>query len=267
MKYIISLLVLISFVHCKPGTTSDQNEIASSNEDVNSTDLELAKIPSELVKVFDHHGGIERWNQMKSMQYEIKNEKGNEKQVIDLKDRRERIDGSDFIMGFDGKQHWLEADTSYKGNVFFYKNLMFYFYAMPFVLADPGIVYTEMEPLVFEGKSYPGFRISYESEIGLSPEDEYFIHFDKETHQMAWLGYTVTYYSKEKSTKIKWISYDDWKKVEGLLLPSTLAWFKNENNFPIELRNRKEFINVQVSESQLPDSAFSKTEAGSFIKE
>ena len=65
--------------------------------------------------------------------------------------------------------------TAYEGNPKFYYNLMFYFYAMPFILADDGIKYTDAEPLVFEGKSYPGIKISYEAGVGESPEDEYVI--------------------------------------------------------------------------------------------
>ena len=50
-----------------------------------------------------------------------------------------------------------------KGIPKFYYNLMFYFYAMPFILADDGIVYEDVKPLDIEGKSYPGIKISYES--------------------------------------------------------------------------------------------------------
>jgi len=120
-----------------------------------------------------------------------------------LKTRAERIEASSFTSGFDGQRYWVQADTSYKGNPKFYTNLMFYFYAMPFVLADSGINYTPVEPLVFQETKYPGFRISYGDGIGVSPEDEYFIHYHPETFEMAWLGYTVTFYSGKKSDKVK----------------------------------------------------------------
>ena len=73
------------------------------------------------------------------------------------------------------------------------------FLTMPFVLADDGINYQDVEPLVFEGKTYPGIQISYESGVGESSEDEYKVYYDPETNKMTWLGYTVTYFSKEKS--------------------------------------------------------------------
>ena len=123
---------------------------------------------------------------------------------------------------------------------------MFYFYAMPFVLADPGIIYSKSDDLFFDNKSYPGYRISYNADIGVSPEDEYFIHYDSESYQMEWLGYTVTYFSKEKSTKIKWIRYDDWKEINGLILPKSLAWYELEENRPLSEKKRRQFENIIV---------------------
>lgn len=210
--------------------------------------------PEALDKVFANHGTLEKWNSMNSMSYEIVKEGGNEKQIIDLKSRAERIEASSFTSGFDGTKYWVQADTSYKGNPKFYTNLMFYFYAMPFVLADEGINYTKAEPLIFEDKEYPGFRISYGDGVGVSPEDEYFIHYDAQSFEMAWLGYTVTFYSGEKSDKIKWIRYDDWMQFNGLKLPNSLSWYKTEEGKITELRNTRNFENVMVSEKQLPES-------------
>ena len=124
---------------------------------------------------------------------------GKETHTTNLYSRKDRIDASNFSMGFDGEQVWLlDENGNYKGDPVFYHNLIFYFYAMPFILADNGIVYGETEDLVFQGKRYPGIRISYEVGVGTSYKDEYFIHYDPETYQMTWLGYTVTYRERGK---------------------------------------------------------------------
>ena len=228
--------------------------------------VDLKKYPVPLQKVFTYHGGLDAWQKMKAMSYEIVKEEGNEKQMIDLKDRRERIEASNFTTGYDGKEFWLEADTSYKGNAVFYHNLMFYFYAMPFVLADDGIIYSEADTLFFNEKIYPGIKIAYEAGVGVSPEDEYFIHYDPATFEMAWLGYTVTYFSKEKSRELHWIRYDDWKKFNGLLLPNSLTWYKYENNLPTEPRRTREFVRVTVSEEGFEDKVFKKTEGAQVVE-
>jgi len=169
MKYLLILSTLFLF-SCQ------------SKEDTSASSGVVIEYPEALIKVLDAHGGLDAWRSYRTLSYLI----GEEKQTIDLHDRRELIEGENFTMGFDGEQVWAKSDTSYKGNPIFYKNLMFYFYAMPFVLADPGINYTAVDPLVFDDESYPGFRISYDDSIGVSPEDEYFIHYNPDTYQMEW---------------------------------------------------------------------------------
>lgn len=237
------------------------------SDQVQKSSIPSITYPEAIQKIFETHGGLATWKSMNAMSYEIVKEDQNEKQFVDLNDRRERIEASNVTMGYDGSNFWMEADTSYKGNPIFYKNLMFYFYAMPFVLADDGIQYHEVEPLRFDGITYPGFRISYGDGVGVSPEDEYFIHYNPVTYQMEWLGYTVTFYSKEKSTSIKWIRYDDWKTIQNLVLPNTLAWYTTEDNLPIELRNRRVFKNVKLNKKPFEDSMFSKTANAEIITE
>ena len=58
-------------------------------------------------------------------------------------------------IGFDGEDVWLKNKntTAYKllwGIQSFYYNLMFYFYVMPFILANDGVLCVDSDPLVFE---------------------------------------------------------------------------------------------------------------------
>ena len=221
--------------------------------------------PAELSKVFDYHGGLETWKKMNSLSYEIVKEGGNEKQEIDLRSRRERIEGSNFLIGFDGNKVWLSADTTYKGNAIFYHNLIFYFYAMPFVVADEGIIYSEAKPLVYDDETYPGIRISYESDIGFSPEDEYFIHYDPTNYQMAWLGYTVTYFTGEQSKSIHWIRYEDWGHINGLLLPVAYSRYNYSNGLPTDFRSKVVFENSRIDEQEFPESLFQKPEGAEYL--
>ena len=88
--------------------------------------------PEDIQKVFDAHGGLSQWQEMNAISYDIVNADGNnEEQYINLKNRNERINGSNFTMGYDGERFWLEADTTYKGNPVFYKNLCFTFMLCP----------------------------------------------------------------------------------------------------------------------------------------
>ena len=229
-------------------------------ETATEKDLEytLVEYPAGLLRVLERHGGIELWRKMQRLSFEIVKESGNEKHYIQLQDRRDKVEGPNFTMGFDGNEVWMESDTTYKGNPEFYHNLMFYFYAMPFVLADDGIIYGDIDPLEFEGTSYPGISVSYNEGVGSSSKDEYFIYYDPETYQMAWLGYTVTYFSKQVSEEIKWIHYKDWIDVGGFSLPSAITWYKYQENLPTEARNTVEFLNTRLSSDPFEKGFFNK---------
>ena len=129
--------------------------------------------PSDLAAVFNTHGGLAQWQSQQSLTYTLEDIDKTEKHQVDLWTRRGRMEGPNFKMGFDGKDIWLDAKADYTGNAKFMYNLYFYFFAMPFVLADDGIIYSETADLEYEGKSYPGIRISYEEGVGISPKDEY----------------------------------------------------------------------------------------------
>ena len=122
----VLLFIAISLVSCENTAPTPTNKV---------------NYPSDLIQVFDKHGGLSKWKSKNLLSYEIHKDEKVETQVIDLITRREKIEASNFKTGYDGTNYWVEADSTYKGNPIFYHNLMFYFYAMPFVLADEGINY------------------------------------------------------------------------------------------------------------------------------
>ena len=243
MKNIFLIAVILLFVSCK----NDKKVLVNySKEKLNVT---TSIYPENITKVFDAHGGLDRWNSMQSLEYTML--KGNNKDITitNLKNRKTVIHMPKYDLGFNGKDVWLKnKDTvAYKGKPRFMYNLMFYFYAMPFILADDGIIYENAEPLLVDNKSYPGIKISYDSGVGESPEDEYILYYDSETYKMTWLGYTVTYFSKEKSKVFHYRKYTEWETVNGLLLPKTMERYKSKDNLPKELHSINRFENIKLS--------------------
>jgi hypothetical protein len=263
MKKAISLLlIIVLFSACK---NEKQTESTVVNE-VKKEDIITSIYPESITKVFNAHGGIDTWNTMKLLSFTMEKPNGKEVTTLNLKTRAEVIETPDYKMGYDGTTQWvLEKDNKpYKGNAKFYKGLMFYFYTMPFVLGDDGIMYEDIEPLTFEDKTYPGILISYESGVGESPDDQYKIYYDEATGEMAWLGYTVTFGKDEKSKDFHFIRYNNWQTINGLKLPKSVDWYKYENNLPTEKRNTVEFIDVLLSE-EAPDSTMFKMPEGATI--
>ena len=262
MKRIIPFVLISLFmISCKKDTkTVDYNK--------ENLDVTTSIYPENVSKIFEAHGGIDAWNSFESIYFEIKKPTVNEKHTIALKSRKSIIDAEHYKLGFDGDNVWLkEADTvTYKDNPKFRYNLMFYFYAMPFVLGDDGIHYEEGPELEADGKTYPGILISYDAGIGESPEDEYILFYDPDTYKMAWLAYTVTFFSKEKTKEFRLIKYADWTKVEGLELPVNLQWHQFADGEVGDKRNDLFFVNPVLSKEQADDADFQIPEGARVVE-
>ena len=251
MKKLLLVLVLVVAVSCK-------DETNVNNQKENTSELIAAVFPEKLAKVFKTHGGLDAWKKAQILSFN----KGEEVHTIALNSRKTLINTSTYTLGFNGTEVWLDETQagSFKGNPEFYYNLYFYFYAMPFVLADTGIVYEEVAALTFEGTKYPGIKISYEANVGTSPDDNYIIYYHPESYKMAWLAYTVTFNSKEPSEKYSIIKYNSWENVAGLVLPKEITWYKkDENGMPtVPARPATIFTLPLLNEGKLSDSFFEK---------
>ncbi|MCK0160209.1 DUF6503 family protein [Allomuricauda sp. F6463D] len=258
----IILLFLLGIFACKQAPKAEKVEEPVPQEMTESK----PRYPDAMVQVFEAHGGIKKWKEQRTLSFVIPKPDLPEIYTIDLWSRMNRVDTEMVSRGMDDQDVWLlDTGNSYKGDARFANNLMFYFYAMPFVLGDTGIVYSEADDLEFEGKSFPGVKIGFQSGVGDSSKDEYFIHYDPETFQMAWLGYTVTYRSGESSDNVKWIRYDDWQEVNGILLPNSISWFTLEDGNLIEPRNTVTFNEVTLSENPKPKDYYLKPEGAKYV--
>jgi hypothetical protein len=237
---VYTLAILISFL----GFAQDSNSL----------------YPKGIQRMFNAHGSYELWDEMNQLKFDlIKNNGAVETHLVALKSRKTCITSTKFTIGFDGKEVWMNKKGKFPiDRARFYHNLYFYFYAMPFVLGDPGIHYSKAKDLKFEGKKYTGFKISYDDNIGDSPDDNYFVYIDKKTNKMIWLGYTVTYGDDTPSTELHYIKYTDWTTVNGVLLPKTLQWYDTKNNLPNTPKSSANFENIKISKEEVNATLFKK---------
>ncbi|WP_340199153.1 hypothetical protein [Ascidiimonas sp. W6] len=253
---LITLMILLNF-SCNQNKKEEESGVITTSKE------SRIEYPEKIAKIFDAHGGLKHWKSKKTLRYELVKKGENEKQTIDLVSRNDLIETSNYKIGFDGVRSWILQDsTFFGGNPRFYHNLMFYFYAMPFVLADDGIIYEPVEPLEYGGIRYPGFKISYENSIGDSPDDNYFIYYDAVSHKMQWLGYTVTFGKGATNSDIHFIRYNDWKTINGLLLPKSLTWHNNEGTIIKEAVTTRSFENIEIREERVSMDIFKKPEKG-----
>lgn len=256
-KITLLLVVFVLLLSCKEDKKEHDPVI---HDEVSVSDLNNATLhyPVSLEQVFNTHGGIDRWNDMSTLQFDLVNQDKVETHTTTLSDRKSHIKSENWEIGFDGTDVWKleQQENAYQGDAVFYYNLMFYFYAMPFVLADAGINYEELKAAELEGEVYEAIRISYDEGVGNSPKDEYILYYQPETHQMAWLAYTVTYNQDESNEDWRYIKYSEWQEVNGFTLPKTLTWYTVIDGKPVQARNYRNFENIRITESESDDSMF-----------
>ncbi|EAS20723.1 hypothetical protein BBFL7_01613 [Flavobacteria bacterium BBFL7] len=269
MKKILLILFTVVFImSCK--TESKKEVLSPVTKDTSVDQIDLSKYPQGYQDVLAAHGGLSLWNTMQSLTFKLPKENGDEVHTTDLKTRDVVVETEKYQIGSLNGKVWLAQDSTYypKNRARFYHNLMFYFYAMPFILADDGIVYSETASLEKDGISYPGIKIAYQSNVGDSPDDEYILYYHPESKKMEWLAYTVTRGQGSKSTDFHFIKYDKWQEVNGLLLPEELTWYKTESNLPTEPRGKPRiFTNVDIDASHMGANFYTMPDNGVYVDE
>ncbi|MDP2687961.1 MAG: hypothetical protein Q8O62_12110 [Aequorivita sp.] len=279
-KSIILFAVMLALWSCKDDKkTNDEStivegtEIDSTGVVVGEADMKESKVdaeksyPAQLQSVFTAHGGLNQWKKMNNLCFEMKGKNGNETHTISLPDRKTKIESKDWSIGYDGKGVWLlKHKLGYEGNPVFYHNLMFYFYAMPFIIADPGTNYAAVGATELDGKMYNGYKVSYDDGVGDSSNDEYILYFDQKTNQMTWLAYTVTFSDQKKSEDWHYIKYDKWQEINGLQLPEKITWWKVENGKPKGEEMDIKFDKIAATETMLEASVFAKPKEAEYVK-
>ncbi len=273
-KLILLLAILLSITACKNDKKTTADDPRAEGMELDSTETSNVKevekpkeYPAQFQAMFTAHGGLNHWKKMNNLCFEMKGKNGEETHTVSLPDRKTKIESKDWSIGYDGKGVWLlKHDLGYEGNPVFYHNLMFYFYAMPFIISDPGTNYETVAPTELDGKIYNGYKVSYNKGVGDSPEDEYILYFDPKTNKMAWLAYTVTFKDQKKSDDWHYIKYDKWQDVNGLLLPEKLVWYNVENGKPKGKKMDVKFDKITATETMLDASVFAKPAEAEYVK-
>lgn len=263
-KIILALFVATLIMSCKTEEKKDgATDKVMTPEKVM---VDVSKYPKALQDVLAAHGGLQKWSEMKSMTYTM----GDQETITDLKSRDIIVKAPTHTIGSKDGKVWIAQDSAYfpKERARFYHNLMFYFYAMPFLLADDGIVYNDAAPLVKDGITYPGLKIGYEANVGDAPDDNYILYYHPETKKMEWLAYTVTYGKEGKSDNYSYIKYNKWQEVNGIILPEELTWYTTENNLPTDSRGAPRVFNkVDIDTSDMGTAFYNKPVNGIYVDE
>jgi len=266
MKPYLYLSLFLLLLGCN--TPVDPNQDAAHGQMDEQTLEPAREYPPLLQKLLGAHGGLSTWKQYQSLEFDLNSELGNsssrQHSVVDLNNRYERIMYADYEMGYNGETYWYHAGSipDNHPDPKFYINLQFYFFALPFVIADPGTNYEVLEPRTLGGKTYEVLKVTYDEDIGVAPEDQYVLYIDPETYQLHLLLYSVTYFNAENAAQYNALLYEEWQSVQGLLMPLRMVNYvwDQENQTLGDQRGYKEFSNVKFSKVPPEKSLFEKPE-------
>lgn len=88
-KTFLIVLASISLIACKETTSKKKT---------------TSPFPEHLSRVFEMHGGIDKWKELRQLSFDVKNEK----HQVDLHSRKSLISADTYSVGFDGKNAWMQ---------------------------------------------------------------------------------------------------------------------------------------------------------------
>lgn len=258
-----SILVLFFcfFTSCK------ETKYKPSSKTVDTAAASSAKQDSSslLDKCINAHGGIQKWKSFTGISYNLEENGKTVYQLTNIKDRRAYLKSNDYEVGFDGKVAWAKPDASKipgKSAAFYY-NLDFYFLGVPFLLKDPGVVATDEGTSVINGKNYETLKITFGSEIGLSPEDVYYLYLNPETFRLEILTYSVSFFKKENAQINSAKTYSEYKEVQGIMMPTKLENFEwNDGKLGKSTNHIRLFSDIQFL-NEIPNQSIFEAPEGS----
>ncbi|MFT5357055.1 MAG: hypothetical protein ACI9KE_004285 [Polyangiales bacterium] len=195
-------------------------------------------------QAIEAHGGLEAWLSAGTIEFEFDyapignpDARKHTFQRVDLWSARahhQEIDG-DAEFGFDGEASWMKPNAeAFSPSSRFWSLTPYYFVGMPFVLADPGVILTQLEDAELNGTTYKLVKASYESGTGDSPDDYYIVYLHPETHRVAALRYVVSFpgmFAPGEHSPEKIMMYTEGVEVGGLRFASeyhTYRWNAEE---------------------------------------
>jgi len=221
---------------------------------------------AQLDRAFEAHGGIAKWKSFASVEFDQTwtSAKGVKKdhQLVDLRSRDGLITSDAYTLGASKGMVWITPALDALGGTppRFYMWTPFYFFGMPFVFADPGVVQESLGKKMFQGHEFDAVKVTFKKGTGDSSDDFYTAYVDPKSGQVKLVSYVVTYAALRKNRPMDQLEphvlvFEEWQDASGLRVPKrgSFSNWKNEN-IEGEPLGVMEFANVNFSE-KAPDAA------------
>lgn len=221
---------------------------------------------SESVVLIEAAQKAEAWREQEALKTDLYLEFGGKERLhgslyMDLRDSRCRIelkDGS--VAVFDGQDAWVQAEGDQFKRARFDLLTWSYFLAAPIKLTDPGAQLSdEVERPLDSLQQCPTTRLTFQSDVGDSPDDWYLIYRDPTTNYLKAMAYIVTYGKSVESANSEphAITYEDVKPLDGIPLARTWKFWMWEEEIG---------LGRQLGNATISNPAFVKRESIDFSR-
>ncbi len=265
-KLILFFSFIVIVVSCQEKQQTDSSASKAENTKV-LEEQRKTQLPESFNKSLNQHGGLDLWRSYGKLAYDKISNGEMERHTVDLRNRKTLIQkDSTWTIGYDGNEVWVSpSKEAYPGrSARFYHNLHFYFFALPFVLADPGTNHEYLGEKTVDGETYEAIKVTYGEDIGDTPEDQYIMYYDKDTYLLSFINYSVTYYDKSRATEYNALKFNGWQEVNGLTVPTGYTGYIWEDSTFGKERYQVSFENVKFEKEQ-PDSTLFAIPAGAYL--
>lgn len=195
-------------------------------------------------RLIQAHGGMERWEATPTCSYTHKmvapgyeDDPWVSEEIVEQGSRRcfQNWPLDEAQVAFDGETVW--SMNWQRGNPpKFMVNLAYYFLNLPWLTQDPGVFLVDsgMGRFPTAEKDYLTVRMTFDEEVGDTPDDYYVLFIDPDTHRMAATEYVVSFGPMldlfQAPADAKFIGpffhvYRKWETVAGLTVPSEYDTF------------------------------------------
>lgn len=202
--------------------------------------LQATEAGRRVWQALDAHGGLGRWYRNGPLRFRHAYQRASggtplrTDEVIDTWSARARhafLPDSTLEIGWTGEVAWHHPpEAEPPVNARFWALTPYYFVAMPFVLADPGVNLAEAGQMTAEGKTYDLIHVTFDAGTGDAPDDYYYLLLDPATHRVGGVRYVVSYpgfYEGGTHSAERLMLYDGAQTVGGITLQEgfrSFAW-------------------------------------------
>ncbi len=162
-----------------------------------------------LRRSIDAHGGLRPWLQTGAVRFDFDYQPAGKperrmytRNEVDLWSVRavqtELGDGADATLGWDGAEAWISpSPEAFPSPAAFWATTPYYFVGIPWVLADPGSIHTDLGKVALTDDNGTtldthAVKVSFDPGTGQASDDYYVLHIDPESHRAVALRYIVT---------------------------------------------------------------------------